>query len=174
MLFIYLKRNFSSIFQKRFKRAVIILNKNTTYKDLCDSVFPKIKDYGFAGIDEDEAYDIIQDYLKPAILMFSGCNQDLDDRDDLLKTFNFQLTSRNFEILSNYMVICYLDSNFIRTGEMLQAHISSTAFHKYDNKDVLGKVKEVREMYKKENDQLMINLSYPQSPIFNSVLKRGR
>jgi len=72
------------------------------------------------------------------------------------------------------MAICYLDSNFIRTGEMLQAHISSTDFHKYDNKDVLGKVKEVREMYKKENDQLMINLSYPKSPIFDSVLKRGR
>ena len=72
------------------------------------------------------------------------------------------------------MVICYFDSNFIRTGEMLQAHISSTDFHKYDNKDVLGKVKEVREMYKKENDQLMINLSYPKSPIFDSVLKRGR
>lgn len=150
------------------------MDKNTTYKNLCDSVFSKIRDYGFAGIDEDEAYDIIQDYLKPAILMFSGCSQDLDDRDDLLKTFNFQLTDRNFEILSNYMAICYLDSNFIRTGEMLQAHISSTDFHKYDNKDVLGKVKEVREMYKKENDQLMINLSYPKSPIFDSVLKRGR
>lgn len=146
----------------------------TTYHDLCDSVFKKIKDYGLAGLDESTAFEIIQDYLDPAVLMFEGCDQDLTDRDDKSQSFNISLTQRNFEILSNYMCICYLDANFIRTSEMLKSHLSSTDFHKYDNKDTLGKVKEVREMYKKENDQAMINYSYHRSPLFESILNRGK
>lgn len=141
---------------------------------MCDSVFSKIKDYGLAGLDKNTAFSIILEYLDPAILMFSGCTQDLDNRDDELGEFNFCLSNKNFQILSNYMVICYLDANYIRTGEMLKSHLSSTDFHKYDNKDTLGKVKEVREMYKNENDQLMINYSYPSSSIFDAVLNRGK
>ena len=150
------------------------MRENTTYRELCDSVFSKIKDYGLAGLDKDVAFSIILEYLNPAILMFSGCAQDLNDRDDELGEFNINLTNQNFQILSNYMVICYLDANYIRTGEMLKSHLSSTDFHKYDNKDTLGKVKEIREMYKNENDQLMINYSYPSSSIFDAVLKRGK
>ena len=150
------------------------MSKNTTYQELCDSVFSKIKDYGLAGLDKDVAFSIILEYLNPAILMFSGCAQDLNDRDDELGEFNINLTNQNFQILSNYMVICYLDANYIMTGDMLKSHLSSTDFHKYDNKDTLGKVKEIREMYKNENDQLMINYSYPSSSIFDAVLKRGK
>ena len=141
---------------------------------MCDSVFSKIKDYGLAGLDKHVAFSIILEYLNPAILMFSGCTQDLNDRDDELGEFNINLTNQNFQILSNYMVICYLDANYIRTGEMLKSHLSSTDFHKFDNKDTLGKVKEIREMYKEENDQLMINYSYPSSSIFDAVLNRGK
>ena len=150
------------------------MSKNTTYQELCDSVFSKIKDYGLAGLDKDVAFSIILEYLNPAILMFSGCAQDLNDRDDELGEFNINLTNQNFQILSNYMVICYLDANYIMTGDMLKSHLSSTDFQKYDNKDTLGKVKEIREMYKNENDQLMINYSYPSSSIFDAVLKRGK
>lgn len=150
------------------------MDGKTTYYELCESVFTKIKDYGFIDLNKQTAFGIIAEYIKPAILMFSGCTQDLDDKDDELGEFNFKLTDKNFQILSNYMVICYLDANYIRTGEMLKSHLSSTDFHKYDNKDTLGKVKEVREMYKNENDQLMINYSYPTSNIFESVVKRGK
>lgn len=153
---------------------MIFLSNNTTYYDLCNSVFSKIKDYGLAGLDKQTAFSIILEYLKPAITMFSGCTQDLDDKDDELGEFNFALSNKNFQILSNYMVICYLDANYIRTGEMLKSHLSSTDFHKYDNKDTLGKVKEIRQMYKDENDQLMINYSYPASSIFDAVVNRGK
>ena len=153
---------------------MISLGLNTTYYDLCNSVFGKIKDYGLAGLDKNVAFQIIMEYIDPAITMFSGCTQDLSNRDDDLGEFLFPLTSNNFQILSNYMVICYLDANYIRTGEMLKSHLSSTDFHKYDNKDTLGKVKEIREMYKNENDQLMINYSYPKSSFFDTVKNRGK
>lgn len=145
----------------------------TTYSELCGSVFPKIKDYGLISLDEQDALAIIQDYLVSAIVLFSGCTQDLSDRDDESAEFHFKLTDINFEILSNYMAICYLDSNYIRIPEMLKAHMSTTDFHKYDNKDTLSKVIETRNMYKTENDRLMINYSHQSSNIFEQILKRG-
>ena len=131
----------------------------TTYKELYNSVYSKIKDYDFCEMLESEADDILRDYIRPAILKFEDCSQDLTDRDDEAEQFNIDLTDINFEILSNFMVIEYLDATYIRTTMMLKAYMSTSDFHKYDNKDVLGKVIEVRDMYKRENKQLMINYS---------------
>ena len=88
---------------------MISLSLNTTYYDLCNSVFGKIKDYGLAGLDKDVAFQIIMEYIDPAIAMFSGCTQDLSDRNDDLGEFSFPLTTKNFQILSNYMDIFYLN-----------------------------------------------------------------
>lgn len=138
----------------------------TAYKELYNSVYSKIKDYDFINIGEDAADDILHDYIRPAIVAFEGCKQDLSDRDEELMQFNFDLTDINFEILSNFMVIYYLDSTYIRTPLALQAHMSTSDFHKYDNKDVLGKVIEVRDMYKRENNQLMVNYSFRKDSVF--------
>lgn len=131
----------------------------TAYKELYSSVYAKIKDYDFVNIPEDEVDEIMRDYLRPAIVAFEDCSQDLSDRDEELKCFNFDLSDVNFEILSNFMVIVYLDSTFIRTSLALRPHMSTADFHKYDNANVLGKVIEVRDMYKRENKQWMINYS---------------
>ena len=131
----------------------------TTYKELYNSVYSKIKDYDFCEMLESEADDILHDYIRPAILKFECCNQDLTDRDEETAQFNVDLSDINFEILSNFMVVEYLDATYIRTTMMLKAYMSTTDFHKYDNNNVLAKVIEVRDMYKRENKQLMINYS---------------
>ena len=131
----------------------------TTYKELYNSCYSKIKDFDFVQMLESEADAILRDYIRPAILKFEDCSQDLTDRDDEAEQFNIDLTDINFEILSNFMVVEYLDATYIRTTMMLKAYMSTSDFHKYDNKDVLSKVIEVRDMYKRENKQLMINYS---------------
>lgn len=149
------------------------VTKRTSFLDLYDSVFDKInRDYTLLNVSKDQAFGILHGYLRPAIVMFSDCNQDLSDRDEASASFNFELSERNFELLSNFMVICYLDATYIRTPEALQAHMSTADFHKYDNSNVLGKAKEVREMYKSENDQLMRNYSYYTSPMYQAVIDR--
>ena len=145
----------------------------TTYKELYESVYSKIKDYDFAQMLEEDADEILHDYIRPAIVAFECCNQDLSDRDEELAQFNFDLTDVNFEILSNFMVITYLDSTFIRNSLMLQAHMSTSDFHKYDNKDVLGKAIEVRDMYKKENKQWMINYSLRGESEFSKLYEEN-
>lgn len=131
----------------------------TSYKELYNSVYSKIKDYDFIAMSEDEANEILHDYIRPAIVDFEDCKQDLSDRDEILKSFNIDLTDVNFEILSNFMFIKYLEATYINTPMALKAYMSTADFHKYDNKDVLGKVVEVRDGYLKRNKQLMINYS---------------
>lgn len=143
----------------------------TAYKELYNSVYSKIKDYDFINIGEDAADDILHDYIRPAIVAFESCKQDLSDRDEELMQFNFDLPDVDFEILSNYMVIAYLDATYIRTPLALQAHMSTSDFHKYDNSNVLGKAIEVRDMYKSENKQLMINYSFKKDSDFAKVYK---
>ena len=80
----------------------------TSYKELYNSVYSKIKDYDFIAMSEDEADEILHDYIRPAIVDFEDCKQDLSDRDETLKSFNIDLTDINFEILSNFMVLSFV------------------------------------------------------------------
>ena len=132
---------------------------NTTYKELCDSVYSKIKDYDFVEMEESEADEILCDYIRPAIVAFEDCNQDLSDRDPVNKTFNIELDDVNFEILTHFMVVYYIDATYIRTPLAMSAHMSTKDFHKFDNANVLPKAQAVREMYYQEAKQFMINYS---------------
>ena len=148
---------------------------NTTYKELADYVFRKIKDTNFAEmISEEIAYDIVIGYLRSAIVMFDNCKQDLSDRDDILQEFNYTLNDDTFIILCNYMVIEWLTSEFILTRQNLKARLSTSDYHKIDTKDMLGKAMELRSMLKSENDQLAINKSYKDSKLFDIVTNRNK
>ena len=148
---------------------------NTTYKELADYVFRKIKDTNFAEmISEQIAYDIVIGYLRSAIVMFDNCKQDLSDRDDILQEFNYTLNDDTFIILCNYMVIEWLTSEFILTRQNLKARLSTSDYHKIDTKDMLGKAMELRSMLKSKNDQLAINKSYKDSKLFEIVTNRKK
>ena len=148
---------------------------NTTYKELADYVFRKIKDTNFAEmISEQIAYDIVIGYLRTAIVMFDNCKQDLSDRDDILQEFNYTLNDDTFVILCNYMVIEWLTSEFILTRQNLKARLSTSDYHKIDTKDMLGKAIELRSMLKSENDQLAINKSYKDSKLFDIGTNRNK
>ena len=147
---------------------------NTTYKELADQVFRKIKDSDFCEITEEMAYEIVIGYMRSAIVSFESVKQDLSDRDDELQEFNFTLNDNTFIILCNYMVIEWLTSEFILTRQTLKARLSTADYHKIDTKDMLGKATELRNILKDENDQLGINKSYKNSTIFELVANRKK
>ena len=119
---------------------------NTTYKELADAVFNKIKDVDFASIDEEIAYQIVIGYMRPAIVSYQSAKQDLSDRDDELEQFNFVLKTR----------------------------LSSSDFHSLNLHNQLGKALELRSILKPENDQLAINKSYKDSKLFDLVTNRKK
>lgn len=147
---------------------------NTTYKELADAVFNKIKDVDFANIDEEIAYQIVISYMRPAIVAFQSVKQDLSDRDDELEQFNFTLWDDTFIILVNYMVIEWLNANFILTSTALKSRLSTADFHSLQLSNMLGKAIELRTMLKSENDQLAINKSYKDSKLFDLVTNRKK
>lgn len=148
--------------------------KNTTYQELADSLFNKIKSYDFLEMDEDTAYQIVIDYIRPAIVKFQSCKQNLSNRDDVLEQFNFVLTDDTFEILVNYMVIEWLTSNYILTWDALKSSLTSSDFKKIDTKDMLTKTMELRKTLMNENNQIGINKSYRNSDIFEMCKNRKR
>lgn len=147
---------------------------NTTYKELADAVFLKIKDHSFCEMSEDIAYEIVIGYMKPAIVAYQSATEDLSDRDDELAEFNFKLSDTTFVILVNYMVLEWLDSNYIRTSSSLKARLSSSDFHSLQLSNQLGKAMELRTLLKTENDQLAINKSYKDSKLFELVTNRKK
>lgn len=146
----------------------------TTYQELADSLFNKIKSYDFLEMDEDTAYQIVINYIRPAIVKFQSCKQDLSNRDDLFEQFNFTLTDDTFEILVNYMVIEWLTSNYILTWDALKSSLTSSDFKKIDTKDMLTKTMELRKTLMDENNQIGINKSYRNSDIFKMCKNRKR
>lgn len=147
---------------------------NTTYRELADAVFDKIKDVDFASMDEEIAYQIVTGYMRPAIVAFESAKQDLSDRDDGLEQFNFTLRDDTFIILVNYMVIEWLNANFILTSTALKSRLSTSDFHSLQLSNMLSKAMELRSMLKSENDQLAINKSYKNSKLFDLVTNRKK
>lgn len=142
-------------------------NMPTPYKNLYDGVLAKIKDYDLATLSEDEVYEILFDYIRPAIVQFKYCKQDLSDRDDVSQTFNITLAENEIEILILFMIVEYLDSNYIRVPDALKNTLSSKDFNAFSGANQLDKVRATRSMYYEEVKQLMRDYSYINSNLFN-------
>lgn len=147
---------------------------NTTYRELADAVFLKIKDHSFCEMSEDIAYEIVIGYMRPAIVAFQSAKQDLSDRDDILQEFGFSLSDETFVLLVNYMVLEWLDANYIKTSAALKSRLSSSDFHALNLHNQLAKAMELHTLLKSENDQLAINKSYKDSKLFDLVTSRKK
>ena len=147
---------------------------NTTYKELADRVFNKIKDHSFLQMNETMAYQIVIGYLPNAIVRFQNCKQDLSDRDDELGEFNFKLTDDTSALLCNYMVLEWLESNYILTAQALKTRLTPADFKSLNLTQHLDKVIMLKNTLKEENDQLARNKSYLQSKLFDIVVGRKR
>ena len=130
----------------------------TPYTVLYESVLSKIKDYDFINLDEQDIYEILSDYIRPAIVSFRICKIDLSDRNE--SGFNENLNDTEIEILSNYMVINYLDSNYIRVPLALKQTLSSKDFNAFSPANQLNAVMAVRDKYLSDNETLLSRYSW--------------
>ena len=130
----------------------------TSFIELYDSVLSKIRDYDFLNMEQAQIYDILSDYLRPAIAAFRSCKQDISQRTET--GFECTLTDTEIEILANYMTIAYLDSNYIRVPLALKQTLSSKDFNAFSPANHLDKMVEMREKYRKDNETLLVRYSY--------------
>lgn len=128
-----------------------------------------MKSYEFISISDSDVYEILQDYIRPSIVRYTNCKKDLSDRDDLLQQFNFKLADTELEVLTKYMLIEWLESNYINTPMMLKSQLPSKEFNATRNVEVLDKIILLRDKYLQDNKQIAGINSYKNSKLFNIV-----
>lgn len=134
----------------------------TPYSILYDGVLSKFKDYELAQLTKDDIYSIISEYLRPAIVSFHICSQDLSDRDvvDLINGgFNIDLSDSEITILVNYMTIDYIDSNFLKVPTLMKANLSSVDYNAFSPANHIDKLTKMHENCLKENETLVVRYS---------------
>ena len=146
----------------------------TPYEKIYANLLPKFKDYEIPLMTEDEVKDEIHDYIIPAIARFHICYQDLNDRDDDIEQFNITLTDMELEILSNYVLLEYIDSKYIRTPVLLKVQYGSKDFNGFSNANHLDKLLTMQKRFLTENETLLSRYAWmiPEGKSFNFGIKK--
>lgn len=142
----------------------------TPYEKIYENVLPKFKSYDILKMTENEVKEYLHDYLISAISRFHVCKKDLSNRDDNLEQFNVDLSDIEIEILSNYIVIEYLDSNYIKVPSLLKVALPSKDFIAYSPANMLDKLTVMHDTYRKENEGLLSRYAWMNN---TSTFKSG-
>ena len=127
----------------------------TSYEKLYENLLPKFRSYEIPLMSTEEVKDYLHDFLIPAISRFHVCRKNLNDRDDIIQMFNVDLSDIEIEILSNYLLIEYIDSEYIRVPSLLKISLPSSDFKAFSKANMVEKLMSMRTRYLTENETLL-------------------
>ena len=127
----------------------------TPYEKLYENLLPKFRSYEIPLMTTEEVKDYLHDFIIPAVSRFHVCRKDLNDRDDIIQRFNADLSDIEIEILSNYLLIEYIDSEYIRTPTILKVSLPSSDFKAFSPANFLDKLMAMHKTYVTENETLL-------------------
>lgn len=127
----------------------------TPYEKIYENLLPKFRSYEIPLMSTEEVKDYLHDYLIPAISRFHVCRKDLNNRDDIIQKFNVDLSDIEIEILSNYLLIEYIDSEYVRTPSLLKVQLPSSDFKAFSPANFLDKLVAMHKTYVSENETLL-------------------
>lgn len=145
----------------------------TSYETLYANLLPKFKDYEINLLTVEEVKDLLHDFIIPATTRFHVCVKDLSDRNDELEEFNCDLSDREIEILSNYMLLEYIDSTYIRTPTLLKVNLTSSDFNAFSPANMLDKLMDMHSKFLSENETLLSQYSWMNAAKYGSKLGKG-
>lgn len=126
----------------------------TLYSSIYDVALSKITDYTFLNLTQVEIEDILEKYLKSAIVKFKFCKKDLTNRDEINKQFNETLTDEEIEILATLLTIEWLNPQILSL-EKLKQNFSSREFSLFSSANTLRELLNLRNELKKEANDLI-------------------
>ena len=135
----------------------------TLYTTIYDNVLPKFKDFDIPLMASTDVYEMLHEHLRPAIVAFYICKKNLSDRDDILQQFNIDLDDSEIEIISNYLLLSFLDSNYIRVPTILKVNLSSKDFNAFSPANFLDKLLLMHSTYLKENETLLSRYAWKKT-----------
>lgn len=127
----------------------------TSYEKIYENLLPKFRSYEIPLMSTEEVKDFLHDFIIPATSRFHVCRKDLNDRDDILQRFNVELSDIEIEILSNYLLIEYIDSEYIRVPTVLKVSLPSSDFKAFSPANFLDKLMAMHKTYVTENETLL-------------------
>lgn len=136
----------------------------TPYEKIYDRALLKFESYEIPLMEELEAKEYLYDFLITAIAKFYICSKDLSDRNEDSEQFNVDLSNDEIEILANYLVLEYLDSNYIRVPTLLEVSLSSTDFNAFSNANHLDKLIVMHDTFLSDNETLISRYAWLNLP----------
>ncbi len=127
----------------------------TPYEKLYENLLPKFRSYEIPLMSTEEVKVYLHDFLIPAVSRFHVCRKNLNDRNDVLQRFNADLSDIEIEILSNYLLIEYIDSEYIRVPSLLKVQLPSSDFKAFSPANFLEKLMAMHKTYVAENETLL-------------------
>lgn len=132
----------------------------TSYEKIYENLLPKFRSYEIPLMSTEEVKDYLHDYLIPAISRFHVCRKNLNDRDDIIQRFNVDLSDIEIEILSNYLLIEYIDSEYIRVPSLLKIQLPSADFKAFSSANMIEKLMDMHKTYVSENETLLTRYAW--------------
>lgn len=132
----------------------------TPYEKIYENLLPKFKDYDIPLMTVEEVEETIQDFFIPAIARFHTCYKDLSKMDAENKMFEVELNAMEIEILTNFILLEYLDSTYIRVPSLLKVHYSSKDFNAFSNANHLDKLIDMHKTLLVDNETLLARYSW--------------
>lgn len=132
----------------------------TSYEKLYENLLPKFRSHEIPLMSTEEVKDFLHDFLIPATSRFHVCRKDLTKRDDIIQQFNVDLSDTEVEILSNFMLLEYIDSTYVRTPMVLKVSLPSNDFKAFSKANFIEKLMEMHKTYLKENETLLARYAW--------------
>lgn len=141
---------------------------NTTFDEIYELSMGVIRDYKidalFNAQDLTDFQNYMEIYLKRAIPKFTECQYSLEDIVNFTtKTFSETLTLTEQVILSDFLVIQWLNSKILDVTQM-QLHLNDTDFKHYAESQNLKEKMNAREILREEVDNDMGKYGLKQVP----------
>lgn len=135
---------------------------STPFTDVYSIFLNDITDRKFVDLlTPEELGDILEDYLMESTsIHFKQCKKDLNDIDDVNKSFNQDLTREEKTILAKGMKLKWLDSNYIANESKLAMRLTTKDYKVFSPSNHLKVLVDIKKDAEKEIKALVISYLY--------------
>lgn len=132
---------------------------NTKYSDVYSWFLDKVTAYSLTMFEDTEKEEIVYGYLRSACAKFKCCKIDLSDRNDELKEFNAELDDEILDIISETMVVAWLQPK-LNNEENLYNSLTTKDYSIYSPANLLAKITDTFKLVKKNSTSMINNYSF--------------
>lgn len=139
----------------------------TSYDNIYDRFLNKITDFNIVEIDDYSLGEMLQGWLKAAIVRSRKCQHDLSKRDDELQEFEENLSDLEIELLAMGMVDAWL-SQYLNSTENVLQFIGGKEEKYYSQANHIAEIRALREQNLIEMNRLHNYYTYTNNSYFDN------